>query len=147
MKNKDFDTEEYWDWFDAPREDCSSNQPGVPCAACQTFQNKGYPWKTAAQHQEFYDMSSVDWKKGKRPKAFHEIMEANGWTDKFHTGPQPLGGWQPNEYKEVAVAVEAVWKPPTEAPPGGCNCRKCNQNNPYAAPNRKDGSYVCYTCR
>ncbi len=29
----------------------------------------------------------------------------------------------------------------------GCVCRSCNMGNPYASPNRKDGSYVCYNCR
>jgi hypothetical protein len=61
--------------------------------------------------------------------------------------PQTLGGWQPNEYKEVAVKAPDIWTPPKEAPPGGCNCRKCNMKNEFAAPNQKDGSYVCYTCR
>lgn len=31
--------------------------------------------------------------------------------------------------------------------PDGCNCRKCNGKNPYAEPNQKDGSYLCYECR
>lgn len=33
------------------------------------------------------------------------------------------------------------------APEGGCNCSRCGMNNPYAGPNKEDGTYVCYSCR
>ncbi len=31
--------------------------------------------------------------------------------------------------------------------PNGCNCQKCNLNNPYAIPNQKNGGYICFNCR
>lgn len=31
--------------------------------------------------------------------------------------------------------------------PDGCICKKCGENYPYAEPNQKDGSMVCYSCR
>lgn len=33
------------------------------------------------------------------------------------------------------------------APPGGSTCVRCKITNEYAAPNQKDGTYVCYSCR
>lgn len=33
------------------------------------------------------------------------------------------------------------------APTGGCVCKRCNMLNQYAAPNQKDGTYLCYGCR
>ncbi len=29
----------------------------------------------------------------------------------------------------------------------GCICKRCNSKNDFAAPNQKDGSYVCFECR
>lgn len=31
--------------------------------------------------------------------------------------------------------------------PNGCVCRRCNSANRWAAPNKPDGSYVCFECR
>lgn len=61
-------------------------------------------------------------------------------------GSDSMGGWLKDEY---ALYPGPVAKPvmSKDAPPGGSNCRKCKQNNPYAAPNKEDGTYVCYVCR
>jgi len=64
----------------------------------------------------------------------------------FAGGHATLGGWNKDEYTLVPQP-EPVAAMSLDAPPGGSNCHKCNQNNPYAAPNRKDGTYVCYQCR
>ncbi len=29
----------------------------------------------------------------------------------------------------------------------GCVCHRCNARNEYAAPNQKDGTYICFECR
>jgi formylmethanofuran dehydrogenase subunit E len=29
----------------------------------------------------------------------------------------------------------------------GCVCKKCKELYPYAEPNQKDGSMICYSCR
>jgi hypothetical protein len=29
----------------------------------------------------------------------------------------------------------------------GCTCKKCREFYPYAEPNQKDGTLVCYGCR
>ncbi len=29
----------------------------------------------------------------------------------------------------------------------GCTCKKCKEHYPYAEPNQKDGTLVCYACR
>lgn len=29
----------------------------------------------------------------------------------------------------------------------GCTCKKCQEFYPYAEPNQKDGTLVCYGCR
>jgi hypothetical protein len=63
---------------------------------------------------------------------------------------QTLGGWLPSEYTPVEAPVAAM-AISTIAPPGGMTCTRCNQNNPYAAPNKRNSAgdeiYVCYSCR
>jgi hypothetical protein len=34
-----------------------------------------------------------------------------------------------------------------QAAPNGCVCKRCNSANRWAAPNKPDGSYVCFECR
>lgn len=58
----------------------------------------------------------------------------------------PLGGWLPHEYTPV-LPVPPEPELSKDAPPGGCICMRCGMKNPEAAPNRKDGKYVCYECR
>lgn len=29
----------------------------------------------------------------------------------------------------------------------GCKCIKCGENFPYAEPNQKDGTLICWSCR
>lgn len=29
----------------------------------------------------------------------------------------------------------------------GCSCKKCKEHYPYAEPNQKDGTLICYACR
>lgn len=36
---------------------------------------------------------------------------------------------------------------PTPKSKDGCTCTKCRELFPYAEPNRKDGTFVCYSCR
>lgn len=55
--------------------------------------------------------------------------------------PAGMAQWLPT--KDQAVAAEHV----VTAPPGGCVCKRCNMFNDCAAPNQKDGSYLCYECR
>lgn len=60
--------------------------------------------------------------------------------------PASFGGWSFGEFTFVPTA-DKKWEPPKDAPPGGSVCRKCHERNQYAAPNQKDGSYICYGCR
>lgn len=49
---------------------------------------------------------------------------------------RPVSSWKPGCYPASV-----------SAPSGGCTCVKCNGLNEYAAPNRPDGTYVCFECR
>lgn len=35
----------------------------------------------------------------------------------------------------------------TPTPQGGCQCKRCNNPNPWANANQSDGTYVCWECR
>jgi hypothetical protein len=36
---------------------------------------------------------------------------------------------------------------PSEIHSEGMNCEKCNEFYPYAVPNQKNGTLICYSCR
>ncbi len=77
---------------------------------------------------------------GKTWKSLIGMKDALGWCpdDLASFARQgivlPLEGRQPMTLSQVVVAT-------------GCICKRCNSKNDFAAPNQKDGSYVCFECR
>jgi hypothetical protein len=65
-------------------------------------------------------------------------------------GSLGLGGWisvplrGPGIFPVVPPEARVATAP---TPQGGCQCKRCNNPNPYAVPNRPDGSYECFECR
>jgi hypothetical protein len=139
-----FDTTDYWHWYDCAYMTCWN---GGRCKSCQEKLDAGYQLLTDDEKRAIRDFDTVAWGRGKRPPEFHQAMSRLGLTDQFYQPPAIQGYDQPGfsaRFIDQAVAEPKMSK---DAPLGGCNCTKCNQNNPYAAPNRKDGTYVCYGCR
>lgn len=60
------------------------------------------------------------------------------WDDMFEGDPFDIGGEALEEIKNDAA--KAVYK-------NGMCCKKCRELFPYAEPNQKDGSLICYKCR
>lgn len=82
-------------------------------------------------------------------KSMMHAFDLNGKTpwEQYKVGKELFPNWDlfprgPAKTTDVVSAVATAM-----APLGGSKCKKCQCVNEHAAPNQKDGSYICYCCR
>lgn len=142
LGGKNCDTEDYDYWYESVIDTCWQN--GL-CTSCNDRVKIGHRVMTNDERHEFRNFNQGDWWLGGRPGIYYAMMAKHfpGAAVVRNTAPGPMFGLNRSAQPMSAAALRVD----TDAPAGGCTCTKCNTLNEYAAPNKKDGTYVCFSCR
>jgi hypothetical protein len=81
-----------------------------------------------------------------------KLVSIDANRDTFRMEKWDLGKWWPGHRWELSMkptfrVLRAAPVASASSHVGGCVCHRCNASNPWAAPNRPDGKYLCYECR